>query len=70
MKFQIDDWVLYCRFPAVKALKEDKLPAVVLDILPEDEFHDYKIFIDGTGKIVNVKEDKLEAVPEMLRQGI
>ena len=38
--------------------------AVILNILPKDDFYDYEIFIDGEGKIKKVREDKLFPIPE------
>ena len=61
MKHQIDEWVLYCQFPNIETLKEQRKRAVILEVLPDVDFHDYRIFIDGEGTIKKVKEATLEA---------
>ena len=48
MKYKIDEWVLYCALPDVEAFKHERIPAVILDILENDLFYDYKIYIDGS----------------------
>ena len=58
-KFKIDEWVLYCPFPESNFanLKEERQPAVVLEVLKQKEPYDYRIFIDdGTSTIRKVKE--------------
>ena len=59
MKYRIDDWVLYCVFPEVEALSHQRDPAVVLEVYSKNDYYDYKIFIDGTGKIKKVKQRNL-----------
>ncbi len=57
-KFKIDQWVLYDSCPVLnKGL--NKLKAVVLEVLEDDLFYDYKIFIDGKGTITKVRAEKL-----------
>ena len=59
MKYRIDDWVLYCAFPEIKALGNQRDPAVVLEVYPAEDYYDYRIFIDGTGRIKKVKQRNL-----------
>ena len=57
-KFKIDEWVLYDPYPSGNnaALR---LKAVVLEVLENDLFYDYRIFIDGRGTITKVREENL-----------
>ena len=64
MKYKIDEWVLYCPLPDVKTFKHERIPAVILDILENDLFYDYKIYIDGSGKIKKVREHQLFPKPD------
>ena len=64
MKYKIDEWVLYCALPDVEAFKHERIPAVILDILENDLFYDYKIYIDGSGKIKKVREHQLFPKPD------
>ena len=59
-KFQMDDWVSYIAFPDsdLEILKRSR-PAVILEVLEEESYYDYRIFIDGEGTIKNVREDFL-----------
>jgi len=59
MKYKIDDWVCYCPFPDIESFQDERIPAVILDILDNDLFYDYKIYIDGTGKTKKVREHQL-----------
>ena len=59
MKYKIDDWVYYCPLPDIETFKNERIPAVILDILDNDLFYDYKIYIDGTGKTKKVREHQL-----------
>ena len=65
MKYKIDDWVYYCPLPDIETFKNERIPAVILDILDNDLFYDYKIYVDGTGKTKKVREHQLfpEAPP-------
>ena len=51
MKYKVDEWVLYCALPDVDIFKDERIPAVVLNVLEDDIFYDYKIYIEGSGKI-------------------
>lgn len=64
MKYKIDEWVLYCALPDVEAFKHERIPAVILDILENDLFYDYKIYIDGSGKTKKVREHQLFPKPD------
>ena len=59
-KFRRDDWVSYIAFPDsdIEILKQPR-PAVILEVLEEESYYDYRIFIDGEGAIKNVREDFL-----------
>ena len=57
-KFKIDDWVLYDPAPTLQ-IKTHKLKAVVLEVLQDDLFYDYKIFVDGKGEITKVRAENL-----------
>ena len=56
MKYQIDQWVYYVQFPEDKNLKNNKKKAVILEVMENNSVYDYRIFIDGEGKIRKVKE--------------
>ena len=58
-KFQIDQWVNYVQFPEVQNLKNNKKKAVILEVMENNSVYDYRIFIDGEGKIRKVKESSL-----------
>jgi hypothetical protein len=57
-KFKIDEWVLYEPHPSGKYIAL-RLKAVVLEVLENDLFYDYRIFIDGRGTITKVREENL-----------
>ena len=59
MKYEIDQWVYYIQFPEVQNLKNDKKKAVILEVMENNSVYDYRIFIDGEGKIRKVKERNL-----------
>ena len=63
MKYKVDDWVGYCPLPDIELFKDEREPAVVLDILDDDIFYDYKIYIEKTGKIKKVREHQLFPAP-------
>jgi hypothetical protein len=57
-KFQIDDWVVYD--PYVSSLDQKYgLKGMILEVLENDLFYDYKIFIDGKGTITKVRGENL-----------
>ena len=58
-KFQIDQWVNYVQFPEVQNLKNNKKKAVILEVMENNSIYDYRIFIDGEGKIRKVNESSL-----------
>ena len=61
-KFKTDEWVLYCQFPEsnFESLRSDRKRAVVLEVLPESDIYDYRIFIDdGTSTYRKVREKHL-----------
>ena len=57
-RFKIDEWVLYEPCVSVKGATL-RLKAVVLEVLENDLFYDYRIFIDGRGTITKVREENL-----------
>tara|TARA_R110002020_G_scaffold275488_2_gene490687 strand:+ start:1237 stop:1425 length:189 start_codon:yes stop_codon:yes gene_type:complete len=59
MKYQIDQWVYYIQFPEIINLKNNKKKAVILEVMENNSIYDYRIFIDGEGKIRKVKERNL-----------
>jgi len=59
MKYQIDQWVYYVQFPEDKNLKNNKKKAVILEVMENNSVYDYRIFIDGEGKVRKVKERNL-----------
>tara|TARA_R100000700_G_C3062045_1_gene76338 strand:+ start:94 stop:282 length:189 start_codon:yes stop_codon:yes gene_type:complete len=59
MKYEIDQWVYYIQFPEIDSLKNKKKKAVILEVLEKNSIYDYRIFIDGDGKIRKVKESNL-----------
>jgi hypothetical protein len=63
-KFKIDDWVHYDPYPIVREYTvtqsyAERFKAVVLEVLENDLFYDYRIFIDGSGTITKVREENL-----------
>ena len=58
-KYEIDQWVYYIQFPEVQNLKNNKKKAVILEVMENNSVYDYRIFIDGEGKIRKVKERNL-----------
>ena len=58
-KYKIDQWVYYTQFPEVQNLKNNKKKAVILEVMENNSIYDYRIFIDGEGKIRKVKERNL-----------
>lgn len=73
-KYDVDQWVLFCPFPDPKypALSSERKKSVILGVLPKEDRNDYRIFIDGEGKIKNVKEHQLfpDPDPNYYRDGI
>jgi len=57
-KFKIDEWILYDPYPSGNNTTL-RLKVVVLEVLENDLFYDYRIFIDGTGTITKVREENL-----------
>jgi len=64
MKYKVDEWVYYCVLPDVEYFKDDMRPALILTVLNNDPFYDYKIYIDQTGKIKKVREQQLFSMPQ------
>ena len=65
MKYKVDEWVGYCPLPDIELFKDERELAVVLDILDDDIFYDYKIYIEKTGKIKKVREHQLFPKPPL-----
>jgi hypothetical protein len=61
-KYQIDQWIYYVQFPEIHNLKNNKKKAVILEVLEKNSIYDYRIFIDGEGKIRKVKEEQLFSI--------
>ena len=64
MKFKVDEWVYYCALPDVEYFKNNMRSALILSVLTNDLFYDYKIYIEATGKIKKVREDQLFSMPQ------
>jgi len=64
MKYKVDEWVYYCVLPDVEYFKNDMRAALILTVLDDDPFYDYKIYIDQTGKIKKVREQQLFSMPQ------
>ena len=66
MKYKVDEWVIYKPFVDDKSelLREMQSRALVLDLLKEDLFYDYKIYEEETQKIKKVREHQLFPEPE------
>jgi len=62
MKYDIDQWVYYVQFPEIINLKNNKKKAVILEVLNKNSVYDYRIFIDGEGKVRKVKESNLFSI--------
>ena len=68
MKYSIDDWVIYRAFedcdPA-GMLYQLTEKAVILDVLSDDPYYDYKIYIDSDNpRVKKVREKNLESLPK------
>jgi len=59
MKYRVDDWVLFCPLPDVELFKDERYAAVVLEILNDDLFYDYKIHVEQTQKTKKVRQHQL-----------
>jgi|TARA_B100000900_G_scaffold167888_1_gene142569 hypothetical protein len=59
--YRVDDWAIYKPFPDEDSeiLKSIEKKCLILYVYPKEDFYDYKIFIDGEGKIKNVREQYL-----------
>jgi hypothetical protein len=66
VKYRIDDWVIYKPFPndQSKFLSEIEKRSLILWVFPKEDFYDYEIIIDGTGKIKKVREHQLFPIPD------
>jgi len=64
-KFKKDEWVGYCQFldSSVESLKNERKRSVILEVLAQEDFYDYEIYIDDersqTVTIKKVKEENL-----------
>lgn len=59
--YRVDDWALYKPFADDESeiLRSIQKKCIILYVYPKDDFYDYKIFIDGEGKIKKVREQYL-----------
>lgn len=64
MRYKVDEWVFFCALPDSDVFKDERVPALILDILTKDLFYDYKIYIEKTGKIKKVREHQLFPMPD------
>ena len=58
-KFKVDQIVFYCPLPDVEAFKNERQSCIILAVLDNDIFYDYKIYIKESGKIKKVRESHL-----------
>ena len=58
MKYKVDEWVIYKPFydSEYESLREMQNRALILWIYPKNDFYDYDIYIDKTGKKKKVRE--------------
>lgn len=63
MKYRVDEWVLYCPLPDIELFKDERLPALILAVLDNDPFYDYKIYIEESQKRKKVREHQLFPAP-------
>ncbi len=61
MKYKVDEWVIYKPFANDDSplLKEMQSCVLILDILDDDYFYDYKVYDKETQKIKKVREHQL-----------
>ena len=64
MKFKVDEWVYFCPLPDVKKFKHERIVSLILTVLDDDLFYDYKIYIEETGKVKKVREHQLFSMPQ------
>jgi len=66
MKYRVDDWVIYKPFADSESelLREMSSRVLILDLLKNDFFYDYKIYIEETQKIKKVREHQLFSIPD------
>ena len=60
MKYEVDEWVVYKPFADSDSelLKEMQNRALILWVYPKNDFYDYDIYIEETGKKKKVREIK------------
>ena len=63
-KFKVDEWVYYCPLPDVESFKDERIPSLILTVLKDDLFYDYKIYIERSAKIKKVREHQLFSMPQ------
>ena len=64
MKFKVDEWVCFCPLPDVEKFKHERIVSLILTVLDDDLFYDYKIYIEDTGKVKKVREHQLFSMPQ------
>ena len=65
MKYDVDDWVIYRPFYDAESelLREIQNRALILWVYPKNDFYDYDIYIEGSGKRKKVREHQLFPLP-------
>ncbi len=65
MKYKVDEWVIYRPFinSESELLREMSSRVLILDLLKDDFFYDYKIYVEDTQKIKKVREHQLFPLP-------
>ena len=63
-RYKVDEWVVYDPFPVDNVQSKFGQRAVVLSICEQDDFYDYRIYVEKTGKFKSVKEESLFSLKE------
>jgi len=65
MRYEVDEWVIYRPFADSDSelLKEMQNRALILWVRPKNDFYDYDIYIEETGKKKKVREHHLFPEP-------
>ena len=62
MKYKVDEWVFYCRFPDSQFgdLKDERIKAVILEVLNTADIYDYRMYVDNAAPTyLKVKEKNI-----------
>ena len=64
MKYRVDEWVLFCPLPDIEYFKDERIRSLILEILNDDPFYDYIIYIEESQKRKKVREHQLFPIPD------